>query len=134
MEQLRKVRDNKPDYTFRVPSAERLIEVVRAATRDQVPDDPRFASVFNRAEALIALVNGASRDPAYSLWIPIGLHVFRTKDTMMGIDTLSILKAELEAQGDQWPPVATGLFPSVDRAAELIDAYRAQVGRFGFGW
>jgi SIR2-like domain len=134
MEQLRKIRENKPNTTYKVPSSERLKDMVRPVTRDELPDDARFADVYFRAEALIALVSGGLGDPRFPLFFPPGIHLYRTKEALVGTDTLARMRAELQAQGDHWPPVATGLFPSADRAAELVDAYRAQASRLGLGW
>lgn len=135
LNRLLRIRENKPKTTWHVPASERIHHVIRIAARDAVPDDARFDELFYRVEALVSLAYGADGESRrHGLWFPPGLHSFHTREILGGAGTLAKLAAELEEQGDDWPPVRSGLFPSAERAKELVEKSSQQSARAGFGW
>lgn len=63
------------------------------------------------------------------LWFPPGLYSIHTRWILGGEGTLGKFAVELKDQGSDWPPVRFGLFPSVERASELLVGCRRQAAR-----
>ena len=127
MNRLRKLRDNAPNTRYFVPASQRVRDVVRGSTKDDVPDDVRFQELMDRVEALIALAYADHRDASGNgMWFPLGFHLYRAQQHAMDRGALNKMARDLAEQGASWGPVATGLFSSPERATALIEAYRAQ--------
>jgi hypothetical protein len=79
MSGLRRLRENTPNARYFVPASQRVRDVVRESTKDDVPDDVRFQELMDRVEALIALAYADHRDASGNgMWFPLGFHLYRT--------------------------------------------------------
>jgi hypothetical protein len=105
-----------PDYQERLPGmlrhftplSERLFKVLRDPLREFVPDDRRYEKAFDRFEYLLALVYAdVSKKPGS--WKPLGAFGWRHRyEAERHISTE--LAAEAEQKGEDWEPLAAGLF------------------------
>lgn len=107
-----------------------LRRVVRAALLDLVPSDRKFNESFDRFEALLALVHADLNRRAGRTnwqWVPLGqFHSRRGNQPSVW----SILKAEADATGENWPVLKAGLLKAspdyFNEIKEGIDQFLAR--------
>jgi hypothetical protein len=112
------------------PASKHLEEVTRGHLVDLVPVDERFEDAFDRFEALLGLVHlnltsGSKLGGSNSGWAPIGL--FAGRQRYLRNDYIDQLAHELNSAGQEWPPVAAGLFGQAhawELANQAIKRYR----------
>ena len=129
------------------PVSDHLHDRLRPKFARLIPEDDRYADIFDRLEIIIALLIADERalaePPAGEHWrgpwipAPVGGR-FTWRDRYAKGDQLleRRLRSELVRDGDRWPPLAGGLFGgSVDRAlaafGQFLDAAEAARSRRG---
>jgi hypothetical protein len=118
---------------YYAPGSKHLEVVTRGHLQDVIPLHLRFEDAFDRFEAILGLVHmhltaGAVLGGSNPGWAPVGMFAYRNR--YMGRALLDDLAAELHGQGEQWGPVAAGLFGSAHRyemAAQALERYRELV-------
>jgi len=121
----------KTNTNFHTPASDRMRDQVRAATMDVVRDEEHFDRLFDQVEALMGLIYPEQMGERFGF--PSGRHAWRNRYDDGG-GMLGQFASDLEGQGAQWPPIVAGIFPSVERAAKLIEAYRSQLRQHPMGW
>jgi hypothetical protein len=91
------------------PVSEHLFRLLRDSFREFLPDDPAFEECFDRFEYLLGLVILATRRRhSLSASAPLGRFAWRSRPGEW--DLAKVLDAEIEALGEEWPPLKEGLF------------------------
>jgi hypothetical protein len=120
-------RGTAEPQNFKTPTHDRMRDVVRAITSDSIPDEDRFDRTFDELEGLMGLVSGEVLEArGRGLRFIGGRHLWR-RSAHWDKGLMQEFGQALDRDGATWPPVSLGLFPSVDRARELIDAYHTQL-------
>jgi hypothetical protein len=98
--------------------SDRLAMDVRPLVADVVPDEARFARLFDRFEYLLGLVY---LDVTKAAWAPTGRFVGDQDGTGVG----QVVEAEIKAEGASWAALAAGLFGgSLERLEEALERSR----------
>jgi len=103
---------------YNAPVSVFLQRVLRPLLADLIPGDEEFETAFDTFEALVGLRYIAEGEPG----LPAGSYNYRGKRSFMLPGVPERLKAELERDGDSWPPVAAKVFDSAEEAAAAIGA------------
>lgn len=114
--------------------SQHLEKITRAHLLDVVAVEQRFEDAFDRFEAILGLVHlnltsGAVVGGSNPGWAPIGL--FAGRHRYIGNDFIDQLVHELNSEGENWAPVAAGLFGRAhawELANQAIRRYRQQIG------
>ncbi len=102
-----------PGQRFYVPVSQHLFftESLWGSLRNEVPDDIRFAEVFDRFEYLLGLIHiDWKRRLDHNVWGPAGCFVWRNSSVHDVPRVGRQVEAELAEAGSRWPPLAAGLF------------------------
>lgn len=121
MDMQNRGRDDRQN--FKTPAHDRVRDVIRDITTDTIPDEDRFDRAFDELEGLMGLVSGEVLEArGRGLRFIGGRHVWR-RSAHWDKGLMQEFEQALDRDGPAWLPVAQGLFASVDRARELIEAY-----------
>jgi pyrimidine deaminase RibD-like protein len=91
---------------------------LRSLMSDLIRGDDEFERAFDTFEALLGLryiVEGGAG-------LPAGSYTYRGRRSFGLAGVPERLRAELDRDGPRWPPVAAGVFESVDEARRALDA------------
>lgn len=115
-----------PGYENRyTPINDRLFETLRDRMRDYLPDDSAYEETFDRFEYLTCLVElDIKISKKNFIHAPVGRFGWRRHSSKSIVDRVS---QEAASKGEQWPPIASGLFVSLARFQELEAAYRDNI-------
>lgn len=113
------------------PTSDRLFPIMRALLRELVPDDQGFVTLFERFEYLFGLVHGdAMQQFAGHFWGPPGQFRWRHR-WHRDKGPASAIATEIEASGENWPPLRAGLFDGkltrLQEAKAAFDEYLNQL-------
>lgn len=115
--------------TLRAPMSEHLHDVLRDPLKDYIPQDAQYDKHVDRFEFLLALVYGDETSKrGIGSWPPLGRFAWRVKYAPSHgfYDVVTTIETEVQAAGNQWPPLKAGLFDgSVDRFMAVFTAYKA---------
>jgi hypothetical protein len=117
------------------PFSDYLFSIMRPRFADLVPDDERFADLFDRFEYFVALAYGDFRIRRKSafFWAPVGRLAWRQEYTV-GNQLRDRVTEEAKKEGTNWLFFRRGLF---ERSAEKFQDVKAQVDELlsqrGFG-
>jgi hypothetical protein len=110
---------------YYLPRSEYFYRLLRKPLKEIVPLDDQYDKVFDRFEYLFALVNEDQRakhkltnQPRFS-----GRFFLRTEENP-DEDIISVVSAELQKDGNDWPPLRAGFF---DGSLEKLEERRQQV-------
>ncbi len=94
------------------PVSERLFDKLRDPLREYLPDDEGYQDSFDRFEYLLGLVHAdLNQREAQNGWRgPIGCFASRERRHLQAGKTSQAINAEIEAEGESWPPLKAGLF------------------------
>lgn len=117
------------------PLSEHLCALLREPLRIAIPRDGKYEETFDRFEYLLGLVCGDLVVPGPSQgegWGPAGCFLWRHYHDQTR-RVMSRVEQELQAAGDQWPPLQAGLFGgNLERLRtrkSLFDAFIQQLRR-----
>lgn len=111
------------------PYSDVLHSAMEPVVRPYVSDQVRYDQVFDRFEYLQFLVHAdARRESGQSVWGPSGR--FRWSNT----ETCTRIAAEIETEGEQWPPLQAGLFGGSLERLRSIRGETEEVLRYQSGF
>ncbi len=117
------------DTDVRYPLSSHLAENLRKTLPEMLIFDNEFDEVFDRSEALIAMIiSDFNVKNNESEWAPLGRFAGRYSYNK---SQSSLIKSEIEAAGDEWPPLIANLFGGdKERALAAIQNVEAMSRRF----
>ena len=115
---------------YYAPASKHLQEVTTNLLEELVPSATRSQEAFDRFEALLGLVHthltsGEVFGEAALAWGPVGEFAYRQR-YLFGTPLLTTMAEELHGAGDDWPPLAAGLFGNAhpyDMAQQAMRRY-----------
>jgi len=113
---------------YYTPASVWLQSMVRELLRDLIPGEAEFERAFDRFEVLLAM--RYLEDGGYGL--PTGPYGYRGNRAMVGRGVPEQMLAELDRDGPGWPPVAGGVFASVDAARAAFEQLTKRLGQFDY--
>lgn len=116
--------DGKRRTDYYAPASVYLQTVLRPLLKDLVPDDQEFERAFDTFEALLALrfvVDGGAG-------LPRGSYNYRGRRSFFLPGVPERLKADLEAEGPRWGPVAGKVFDTPEEAARALEEMVKRLG------
>lgn len=115
------------------PTSDRVFPIVRALFQELVPDDQQFIVLFDRFEYLLGLTFADIRNKLTNrAWGPLGQFGWRYGDGV-GKGPAAITTAEIEASGQNWPPLQAGLFGGdLARLQEVKTAFDERHNRYNW--
>ena len=113
------------------PISNRLHPIIQTLLREFIPDDQRFMALFDRFEYLLGLVHtDVQEQVAQYFWGPSGQFGWRYRGNKDKGPSAAVA-AEVEAEGQNWPPLQVGLFRGdLARLKEVKAAFDEEVSRF----
>ena len=112
------------------PVSDYLHDMLRNKFRTDLPDDAEYSELFDRAEALLALIaidadSHLRRERTYFDGPYFGRFTWREQYMHGDGGVAGSLARELSHQGEQWGPLRAGLFGgSLERATVALQAFR----------
>lgn len=104
---------------------------LREVLRDVLVEDAWFQETFDRFEYLLGLVHADQNQKlSGSWWAPDGCFAWRNRADFSPdrMEIVQTVVAEVDAQGESWPPLQVGLFDaSVDRLREVMTDYHQSI-------
>ena len=121
------------NQNFLVPVNEIFHDAVRPFLHDQFPEDRRFDDAYDEWEGVAAMTFAQARSTSGGyVAYPVGRLVWRNKyDLERGV--IARFGNEIKAQGDHWRYVEAGLYPSAERALELVTGMEKAAAQRGWG-
>jgi len=132
-----------PDFArFYRPTSGYLFKILRDKLREFLPRDEDYQDAFDRFEYLLGLIHAdlnhrdwpptiyqPNKNLKMGWWGPNGLFVFR--NSCQGENIKKLIEAEIEADGNNWPLLKTGLFggslAQLKTAKEKYDVFLSYV-------
>jgi hypothetical protein len=111
------------------PASNHIFTAVRDSLRDTIPADARYDQTFDRFEYLLGLIIQDQQNQGFRSGpkAPIGRFGWKHAyyDENLGNTLVASVRAEAEAQGETWPPLAAGLFGGdPGRLKQAFDDYQ----------
>lgn len=117
-----------PGYGSRYTSMnDRIFDILREPMREYLPDDERYADMFDRLEYLSALVYLDVRMATGDLHAPVGRFMYTS--SLANKSVVERVSEEAKKYGEDWAIISSGLFPSVGRFQEVAKIYREEIMR-----
>lgn len=117
------------------PRSEHLVEVLREPLRRYIPDDDKYADVFDRFEYLVAMtfldLDDKDNKGYGKPWAPPGRFCWKARRSSDNV--VAEAERQLKDEGANWAPLRAGFFGGQkDRAATLQASLREFVNRVPF--